>query len=479
MHQNSISCKSIDTKQGLWLHYTSKGGEPLPSIFKQKGYCFSQLLKDFKQHEFSINAEGTLFMLDLRGKILRKMELSHIQAEIIPVQDEHGYFTIRLSNGKKFSKIFIKHVDELIEEWKPTLAKFSTMTKFESFFKVGEMLGFGAYGKVFQASSKSFGCKNEQKNRYAVKLYEKRIMGKKYNQNELRTMISEEIAALRLLDSKYFPKLYEVYESEEQVHLVMDLIRGSRLLPTKLEDYLPFPLKKRLRILLQILEALNILSQKGIVHRDLNPGNIMTIEDEDNKSNIKVIIIDFGLCSSLSSSDLPEQLRVCGTLRFIAPEILRSNGKCKLNNKIDMFSFGSIAYTMVTGEYLFDRSTNNKLLKENREAKIDLEKDCLKNASELEVKIIERCLKVDPQDRATAKEILQILNSADLISELEDEKTGCPWVPHHAIPDEYLGDGINFPWDIKTSGRPTTIPMINLESYNITFKNPFSTEDDA
>lgn len=150
-----------------------------------------------------------------------------------------------------------------------------------------------------------------------------------------------EIELMRILDHDNIIKLYEVYETEKSIYLVLDLIQGKSLQDTLKkstfkEEYSDV---KIFNIIRSILDALAYLASKGIMHRDLKPDNILLEKGE------KVKIVDFGLATYI---DVPEYIfKKCGTPGYIAPEVFKYDQKdpaTNYNDKCDVFSAGSIFF---------------------------------------------------------------------------------------------------------------------------------------
>lgn len=139
-------------------------------------------------------------------------------------------------------------------------------------------------------------------------------------------------------------KLYEIYESEHSVYLIMDLINGGELL-TRLRDCLTFSQSDVARLMFNLLEALKHMHSKGIMHRDLKPENILL----RNKDEIHdIIIADFGLSSFVKQNVNEVLFKRCGTPGYVAPEILvyKENQSEFYNEKCDIFSAGIIFFIL-------------------------------------------------------------------------------------------------------------------------------------
>lgn len=149
---------------------------------------------------------------------------------------------------------------------------------------------------------------------------------------------------MRKIDHPHIMRLYEVYESEHSIYLIMDLINGGELL-TKLKDYSMITQQEIARLMYNFLDALKHLHARGIMHRDLKPENILL----RNKNEIhSIIIADFGLSSFIKKPVSEIFFKRCGTPGFVAPEILvyKDSHSEFYNEKCDIFSAGIIFFIL-------------------------------------------------------------------------------------------------------------------------------------
>jgi len=144
------------------------------------------------------------------------------------------------------------------------------------------------------------------------------------------------------------PNIVAVYDADEyrgEPFFVMEYLEGPTLAKV-LEALAPLPLERAVDIALQIGDALDYAHQRGVIHRDVNPSNIILLE------NGQVKVTDFGLAklASASSSDASQSGVFHGTLDYASPEQILG---LEIDGRSDIFSLGVILYEMLTGQTPF------------------------------------------------------------------------------------------------------------------------------
>ena len=105
----------------------------------------------------------------------------------------------------------------------------------------------------------------------------------------------------------------------------------------------------------QLLLSLDLFHRKKIIHRDIKLDNILINQIQEDQYDIRVA--DFGLATFTFNDELVQ--RKCGSPGFSAPEIFISEG---YNYKCDIFSLGTVFYSLLTSKYLFGGNDPNEVL---------------------------------------------------------------------------------------------------------------------
>lgn len=148
-----------------------------------------------------------------------------------------------------------------------------------------------------------------------------------------------------------------IYAVEERPtpYLVMEYIRGETL-QQRLDRIGPLEVPEVLRLGGQIARGLAAAHEQGLIHRDIKPGNILLEQGLEER----VKISDFGLARAVDDAQLTQSGIIAGTPMFMAPEQARGES---IDQRADLFSLGSVLYTMVCGRPPFRASNSVAVLK--------------------------------------------------------------------------------------------------------------------
>jgi len=250
----------------------------------------------------------------------------------------------------------------------------------------GDEIGRGGFSIVVEATSRANGEK------YAVKIVEKSVI-----QEDIK-LLKREIDIMKQVEHENILKLIEIYEDDENVYIVMELVDGSELFD-RIVDKGYYSEKSTVHIIKQILHAVKYLHEKGIAHRDLKPENLLC---SGSGSRETVKIADFGLSKIFSDNE--DLVTSCGTPGYVAPEVLM----CESYDKsVDMWGIGIITYILLAGYPPFYAENDTALFEKIMNAEYDFDDECWDDVSDLAKDFIQHLLVKDPHERFSAEQALQ------------------------------------------------------------------------
>lgn len=209
--------------------------------------------------------------------------------------------------------------------------------KLDNRYEITEQIGSGGMADVFMAHD------TEEDRIVAVK-----ILKDEFSQNEdfLRRFRNES-KAIAVLSHPNIVKIYDVGLSDKIKFIVMEYIDGITL-KDFIEQQGVLRWKDALFFITQILRALQHAHDKGIVHRDIKPQNIMLFED----GTIKVM--DFGIARFSRIDGKTMSDKTIGSVHYISPEQARGD---MTDERSDIYSVGVMLYEMLTGKKPYDADT--------------------------------------------------------------------------------------------------------------------------
>merc|ERR1719228_1426556 len=221
-------------------------------------------------------------------------------------------------------------------------------TKVLGRYVMGDVLGEGSYAKVKEAIDQ------DTLIRRAVKIMKKRKLRKIPNGE---ANVEREIRLLNELCHKNVMKLIDVLYNDEKGKIYMVLEYCCAVLKDMLDqsNAKKFPVWQSQDYFCQLISGLDYLHSKGIIHKDIKPGNLLL----DQAGLLK--IADFGVCEQLDMFAKDDTITTSqGTPAFQPPEV--ANGREQFSGfKIDVWSSGVTLYNFTTGEYPFEGDTIFKL----------------------------------------------------------------------------------------------------------------------
>lgn len=155
-----------------------------------------------------------------------------------------------------------------------------------------------------------------------------------------------EAKAVARLKHPHIAALYEFAKDPEQPYLAMEWVEGSSL-EQRLEKG-PLGLALSVKLLQQILEALDYAHSQGVIHRDIKPDNLMLSSDQ------RVTLVDFGLATMLAEPQISQTGPLFGTPLYMPPEIAAGE---PVDGRADLYSAALVFFEMLTGKPAFGPGT--------------------------------------------------------------------------------------------------------------------------
>ncbi len=195
-------------------------------------------------------------------------------------------------------------------------------------------LGRGSMAIVFVAFQKTL------KRKIALKILPKCLMTKTAAER-----FQQEAEAAAILSHPNILPIYEVGEADDFLYMNMQMIQGKDLSQFiknarkhPVASKRTIPLGASLKIIIQVLEALDYAHTQGIIHRDIKPANILI-----EKHSKRPLISDFGTAKILKGDDIGEDM-IQGTPLYMAPEQISSS---HVDNRADIYAVGTMLFQMI------------------------------------------------------------------------------------------------------------------------------------
>jgi serine/threonine-protein kinase len=205
-------------------------------------------------------------------------------------------------------------------------------------FRIDAILGTGAMGVVYRATSETTG------KTAAVKV----INGEIGQRSKTYERFRREAEILQQFRHPNIVRFLAVGRYQGTSYFAMEFVPGQTL-EQMLAERGPLPWYEVVDLGVQICEALHYAHEHSVVHRDLKPSNLMVTD----KGVIK--LTDFGIAKDLDATALTATGRTMGTAAYMSPEQIR--GTPEVSHKTDLYSLGVVLYQMLTGKPAFEGTT--------------------------------------------------------------------------------------------------------------------------
>ena len=353
-------------------------------------YKYSQSQKKMKKTYFKLIGKDLYYYKQKEEKNHRGM---HNLSGVFIKKGEDLEF-----EGKKYLSIVILYKNEKSyyfdneQDFNIWFEKLNAAVNNKSLFdkyEVNQKIGKGKFGLV------KCGINKETNKPVAIKIMAKKNMDK----SDLE-LAKVEIDILKIGQHPNIIKLYDIYENENYIYIIMEYCSGGDLL--SYFEYYEYELseQKVCEIIHKLSMAIYYLHSYGIVHRDLKPENIL-MTDLTPQADIR--LLDFGLSKIVGNDE--KCTEPYGTLSFVAPEVLQ--GK-PYDKSVDLWSIGIITFLLLCGYLPFDdKHSEREIARQTIQDPVPYEEKIWSKYSPEAKIFVDGLLQKKPEKRYTIKEILE------------------------------------------------------------------------
>lgn len=216
-----------------------------------------------------------------------------------------------------------------------------------------------------------------------------------------RKRFAREAQAAAAMTHENVIDIYGVAESNGLPYLVMPYARGQSL-QKRIDERGPLPVVEVLRIGSQIAAGLAAAHQQGLVHRDIKPANILLSDGIE-----RLVITDFGLARAVDDASVTRTGVIAGTPQYMSPEQARGDA---IDHRSDLFSLGSVLYTVCTGRVPFRAESAYGILRRITDNEPRPIREINPQIPDWLCRVVEKLHCKSPDDRyATAEEVSDLL----------------------------------------------------------------------
>lgn len=249
-------------------------------------------------------------------------------------------------------------------------------------YRITRRIGEGGMAYVYLAKDEKLG------RHVAIKILHKHMA----ENADIRQRFFQEAHAISALDHPNILKLYDFSgKSSEELWMVMEVLQGLNL-----NEYVhTFPgnwLHPIIATMItrEILKALQVAHQEGLIHRDIKPENIFIL----NGGAVK--LMDFGIVKNMRSNSITMTGTFMGSPSYMSPEQIRGKS---VDHRSDIYSLGVLFYEIITGKLPFNGNTTHDVVLKICEGKFKEPREYVPNLPEDLNKIICKAMSKHPMHR--------------------------------------------------------------------------------
>ncbi|MEH1012044.1 serine/threonine-protein kinase [Micromonospora sp. CPCC 206060] len=303
-------------------------------------------------------------------------------------------------------------------------------------YRLVEQLGSGGMSVVWRGYDEVLG------RQVAVKMLASRLASDREFRHRIRI---EAQAAARLCH----PHITNVYDYGESVqvgltvpYVVMELVDGESL-TARLTRSGRLPWREAVTVGAEVASALATAHARGVVHRDVTPGNVMLTATGAR-------VVDFGISALVGESDTTPNGALLGTPAYLAPERL---DRGQVSPATDVYALGLLLYRMLTGRLPWRASTGTQMLRAHLYTE-PAPMGPVDGLPEEVAHLVHRCLAKQPADRPDSAEVARTLAGAAGLAAVVPVSPA-PWSGGDEDPEAMANAGTTIlPWSAATDALP-------------------------
>lgn len=362
--------------------YLWKKGKSILHMLSKRFYVLSGNCIYYYTHKHDVRPRGVVF---LTGSIIERLS--------DPDMELKGYYGFELlhqdlctgEHHRHEKRVLYCKSSEVRDKWVTMLQHAAHVVPIEEDYIIGKELGRGRFSVVCDCLHKKNGM------HCAVKIIDKATI-----EPEEKGLLRTEIAVLKLVNHPNIIRMEGLYEDKTHIYIVMEKLDGGELFE-RIVGRPRFTEVEAVKLIHPLLESVAYLHDLGIVHRDLKPENILC---GDELQDLK--IADFGLSKMILPKEKMDS--ACGTLSYVAPEVLTMQGYGK---EADLWSVGVIMFLLLCGKLPFDGEDHNEIIRSTIQADMKVNPTVWCKLTPEAQDMISSLLNKNPKERITARESLK------------------------------------------------------------------------
>jgi len=248
-------------------------------------------------------------------------------------------------------------------------------------YRILRVLGRGGMGEVYQGE-----CNGQ--------LVALKVLPQDMAQKDFLKWFDREVHTLSKIRHPNIVRLLETGESDGRPYMVLDFIEGRELSRVMTERG-RLPLDDVLPLLRDVADALTYAHERGLVHRDVKPSNVMIRRRADG-TRFEAVLMDFGIAKTLDARTVRTGTGAIGTIAYMAPEQIVA--ATAVDRRADVYSLGVTAFEMLSAEVPFNGSPAQVLFAHLQQSAMDL-RELVPDLPLGVSRSVMKCLEKKPEDR--------------------------------------------------------------------------------